>query len=364
MKQLRIYSEIGKLGRRVSYSGYYVTFPRLRYGFDSRYPLMKNKDFLQSVEWRKFQESVGRKTFYVEQGNFSASIIEHKLPIAGSYFYVPRWPSARIFNFQFSISNQFSNFNDQISKQMQSLINLAKENKIGWIRIDLENEELLKVIKNSVSYKIAKAPHDMQPKEVFAIDITKTEEQLLKEMKSKTRYNIRLAEKKGVKIFNNAKYIKDFLRLNRIMAKRQGISTHPDEYYQKMFEIIPSDILKLYVAEYEGKIIAANIVSFYGETGTYLHGASDDKYKNVMAPFLLQWKQIQDSRVFGCKKYDFGGIKTEEGDNSWSGITRFKLGFSPNTAPTRFSGSYDIVINKKKYLLYLFLQKARTFFKF
>ena len=222
----------------------------------------------------------------------------------------------------------------------------------------------------------------MQPREIFVIDIKKTEAELLAEMKSKTRYNIRLAEKKGVIVKkisndkNSRKYIDEFLRLTKIMAKRQRIAAHPEEYYRKMFETMPGGILKLYIAEYKNEIVAANLVVFYSKVTTYLHGASDDKFKNLMAPYLLQWKQIKDAKLAGCEKYDFGGIKTQNikhrkclsvgetgGKNSWGGITRFKLGFSPNTLPVEFPGSYDIIVNGNKYRLYRALQKIRGLVK-
>jgi len=150
--------------------------------------------FLQSEEWRRFQESVGRRVFCVpsppaplpstgEGGSgFYASIIEHSLPIVGKYFYTPRGPI---------VSGQ---------NGMPELIDLAKKEKAGWIRIEPATENILDTIRKNIKYKITKSPHDVQPKEIFIIDIDKSEEELLAGMKSKTRYNIRLAEKKGVRI--------------------------------------------------------------------------------------------------------------------------------------------------------------------
>jgi lipid II:glycine glycyltransferase (peptidoglycan interpeptide bridge formation enzyme) len=312
------------------------------------YENILNKNFLQSNEWREFQGSVGRKTFLLQGQNFSASIIEHELPVVGSYFYVPKGP---ILKKQEARSNK---------QEMKTLIDSAKKEKAGWIRVEPENNEVLKLIKNNTKNKIIKSPHDMQPKETLIMDISKSEEELLKEMKSKTRYNIRLAKKKEVRIKKqevNGEYIQDFLRLNKIMSDRQGIATHEDEYYRKMFELIPGDILKLYVAEYQDKIIAANIVAFYDDTAHYLHGASDDKYRNVMATYLLQWRQIQDAKKTGCTKYDFCGVKVKDKNGrSWEGITRFKLGFSPKIKTVEFPGSYDIVLNPVRYGIYRSLQ--------
>ena len=363
------------------------------------------KEFLQSEQWRKFQEAFGRRTFSISSESFSASIIEHDLPIVGKYFYIPRGPI---------ISEQELANSDQGIKE---LVDLAKKERASWVRFDPENEDALEIIKNAVGadlasaqkgqaqglslqkYKIVKAPHDMQPKQIFIIDITGTEEEILAKMKSKTRYNIRLAEKKGVSIRitnryeytnGNMKDFDEFLRLTKVMAKRQGITPHPDEYYRKMLEIIPEEMLQLYVAEYDGKVVAANLMVFYGDTTIYLHGASDDEYRNVMAPYLLQWRAIREAKKRGCTKYDFGGIKTPTSPSSpllgkgegrknllldkekvsrlagsdkvggWAGITRFKLGFAPDTMPTEFPGSYDIVISSTRYWLYRSIQKIKS----
>ena len=326
--------------------------------------------FLQSPEWKKFQEAVGRKTYNISSDGFHANIVEHTLPVAGKYFYLPRGP---IYNSQFTINNKFSIINDQFKE----IIELAKRNNAGWIRIEPNDSRILEVIRDH--WRVVKAPHDMQPREIFVIDITKPEEQLLAEMKSKTRYNIRLAEKHRVRVYsisnspnylisnkisndqNSKYYIEEFIRLTGIMAKRQGIATHPGEYYQKMLEIIPGDILKLYVAEYDDKIIAANLVIFYGSACTYLHGASDDQYRNVMAPFLLQWQQIRDAKAAGCERYDFGGVKINSASGkSWAGVTRFKTGFSPLTKPVEFPGCYDIMISPMRYRLYRSIQSLKS----
>ena len=304
--------------------------------------------FLQSEEWRNFQETAGRKTFHLEGENFWANIVEHKLPITGKYFYIPRGPLVA----------------EAGIKQIEKMIYLAKEKNAGWIRFDANSSRILELVRSN--WRILKAPHDMQPKEIFAIDITKLEEQLLSEMKSKTRYNIRLAEKKNIQILSidkksddKEKYLDGFLRLVRITSERQGITPHPDNYYRQMFETLPN--LKLYVAEHAEKVIVANLVLTFGTTATYLHGASDDKYKNLMAPYLLQWKQIQDAKAAGCVKYDFGGVKsTADKNNDWAGITRFKTGFSPSTKPIEFPGSYDIILNPVKYKTYRIIQNIKS----
>jgi peptidoglycan pentaglycine glycine transferase (the first glycine) len=319
--------------------------------------------FLQSVYWRKFQEAWGRKTFELSEKDENNStliyayMIVHTLPVVGDYFYVPRGPIVQVQSSKFKVQSFF-----------KDIIELAKKNNIGWVRIEPTNENILRAIKENLpgGVKIKKAAVDMQPREILILDISKNEEVLLGQMKQKTRYNIRLAEKKKANVFTSRdkKYIDEFCRLVHITAERDKITAHPENYYRKMFEIIPSDILKLYIAEYEGEVIVANLVLFFGNTATYMHGASDNKHRNVMAPYLLQWQQILDAKAAGCEKYDFGGIKThsmEHGtwNKSWEGLTRFKTGFASDIKPIEFPGSYDIILNPTKYNLYRVIQRAK-----
>lgn len=334
----------------------------------------KNIVFLQSEVWAKFQEKVGRKTHRIENDDFLASIIEHVLPLVGKYMYCPRGPIVEIQNFAPGLS---SGPKSKIQNQLIEFINLAKKENAGWIRIEPANKELLNLIKENISENIVKAPHDMQPRELFVLDVAKPAEQLLAEMKTKTRYNVGIAIKKGVLIDHSQsengkkeqeKYLHAFLRLTKEMAQRHGITAHPDEYYQKMIEAFPSEMLRIYVAKVDDKIIAANLVLFFGDTVTYLHGASGSLHRNLMAPFSLQWQAILDAKALGYAKYDFGGVKTVISNqqlvtskNDWEGITTFKLGFSPSTKPVVFPGSYDIIINPRKYWAYRGLQAAKAF---
>ena len=387
----------------------------------------QNLEFLQSSQWRQFQASVGRRTFLVESEDVLASVIEHELPVVGRYLYCPRGPVVELETQ--SVKREMQNTKllvQNMERGIRDLIELAKKEKAGWIRIEPENEEMLEIIRNDVEIngnklKIVRAPHDMQPKEIFVVDISKAAETLLGEMKSKTRYNIKLAQKRGVVVhetwnmqhkiqdtrYNNqansneqisnnqtnqdTKYLSTgqagkirntnleaFLKLTKEMAQRHGITAHPEDYYRKMIEMLPSEMLRIYVAQFEDKIIAANLVLFFGKTATYLHGASGNEHRSVMAPFLLQWQAMLDAKERGFERYDFGGVKIVEhrdltptlsfrrrgskGEvNTWEGITTFKLGFSPQTQLVEFPGSYDIVVNPRKYAMYRGLQRAKGF---
>ncbi|MEK9151728.1 MAG: peptidoglycan bridge formation glycyltransferase FemA/FemB family protein [Patescibacteria group bacterium] len=341
---------------------------------------MKTTEFLQSEHWLRFQEAAGRDIIRFSDGGFSANGIIHTLPIVGKYLYVPRGPVGEISNFQFPISK---------------LIEEAKKQKMKWIRIEPETEEALREFKRIFGKDMVKAPHDTQPREILVADISRSEEELLAAMKSKTRYNIRLAEKHGVKVFETRekKYQQAFLDLMQATADRKEITPHPRAYYEKFLTAFSEDMCRLFVAEYDGpastredsastrggQVLAANLLMIFGTTATYLHGGSGDRHREMMAPYLLQWEQMRYAKAKGCTRYDFGGVKTgnsrqttdngeaaepqaDEAKSSWQGITRFKTGFSPETAPVVFPGGYDIILNPPAYALYGYLRRLQESF--
>lgn len=303
--------------------------------------------FLQSESWAHFREVYGQKSVKLGDGAYG---FVHTLPMVGTYLYIPRWP------------NKQNQAVGELQKNQEALIRTGRDLGVGWIRIDPETDAIAADWQSSLREQLVKAPHDMQPRENLVIDISKPEENILAQMKSKTRYNIRLAEKKGVSIFatREKRYQETFFSLIEATAKRQGILPHERSYYEKYLSVFPEDELTLFIAEYKGKSLAANLVLFYGDTATYLHGGTSDEYREVMAPVLLQWEQIREAKRHGCAWYDFGGIKTisqRDGSghasaDSWAGITRFKKGFSPETIPMVSPGSYDIILDTKKYWLY------------
>lgn len=316
--------------------------------------------FLQSNHWVNFQNKFGIKSHIISDRNFWSNILEYKLPLIGIYFYIPRGP----------ISEK-NILEDELSNVVGDLIKLAKINKAAWIRIDNFNEKIKKSLVDKKN-KVVKAPHDMQPKQLFIINISVPQEDILSQMKPKTRYNINLAAKRGVQIESienvglNSVQVEEFLNLIEKTADRKRIIFHQKEYYRKMLDNIDSDKMRLYLAKYNNKIIAGAIMAVYGEMAIYLHGASDDDDKNVMAPFLLQWQMIKDAKNLGALKYDFGGVSIGEDDKEreqrWLGVTRFKQGFAKNNQPIEFSGSYDIIVSPLRYWVYRIIQKIKSIF--
>jgi lipid II:glycine glycyltransferase (peptidoglycan interpeptide bridge formation enzyme) len=314
-------------------------------------------DFLQSEDWFRFQETAGHEIVRVMDGGFQFGGIVHALPIVGRYLYTPRFPAASCVMRHASIIN---------------LLASARSHGCGWVRVEPGTEavkdEILRHARND-KLKVVRAPHDMQPRETFVVDITKSEEELLAGMKPKVRYNVRLAEKKSARVFQSTdeKYRRAFVDLVTGTADRKGIVPHSRAYYEKMLSVLLGERATLFVAEHEGDILGVNLMVFSGDTAIYLHGGSAEVKRDCMAPFLLQWEAMKDAKRRGRARYDFGGVHTKSKIKNqkskidpWEGITRFKTGFSPDTVPTVFPGCYDIILSPSRYFLYRFFSVMRS----
>lgn len=318
--------------------------------------------FLQSWQWGEFQHQLPSRVLRLGVWDNSelvgsAQIIERALPLGKKYWYIPRGP---VVSSQLSVASFQSAFKQLLAEIM------VRAEKAGamFAKIEPPIELSSKYIfeKLMAGYHVRPAPF-VQPSDAWYLDIAQPEEKLLSAMHPKTRYNIKLAERKGVAV-RTAGTINDFdefWKLIETTSKRDRIKPHSRSYYREMDRILGhANFMKMYLAEYQGNVIAANLVVFFGDTATYLHGASSDASREVMAPHLLQWRQIKDAMSGGMKWYDFGGIAPATADSShrWAGITRFKRGFGGTEI--NYIGAYDLIVDAFWYRLYKAVQKIRN----
>nr|MCR5288748.1 peptidoglycan bridge formation glycyltransferase FemA/FemB family protein [Treponema sp.] len=190
---------------------------------------------------------------------------------------------------------------------------------------------------------IRKTKVDIQPPDTVLLDITPSTDDLLSNMKSKWRYNIRLAQKKGVvvKAYSKTDALFDsaldtYYDLYKTTAERDGIAIHTKSYYRDLFALsdsqlsngIEAPVITLYLAEHEGDPLAGIITLFCKREAVYLYGASGNKKRNIMPAYLLQWTAIQDAKKHGCPVYDFYGIPpTDDENHPMHGLYLFKTGF-------------------------------------
>jgi len=302
--------------------------------------------FLQSWEWGEFKSNPIR--FGVFENNELIAVAQFfkiALPAGKFYLNCPKGPIIKfpISNFQFSIILNL--LKSEIKK-------IAKKENIIFIRIAPQKKPVDNFTKPKILQNL------IEPENTLVLNLKNSEEEILKEMHQKTRYNIRLAEKKGVKIFNfqfsifnkvAKQKLDEFYKLIKITAQRDKMNIFSKKYYEDLLE---NSACKLLTAEHDGQILSTIILYSFGNTCTYLYGASSNEKRNLMPNYLIQWEAIKWAKQNEFKYYDFWGISKQK--NNWGGITKFKQGFVSEKTGQEINsvGAFDFVLNKKWYNLY------------
>ncbi|MDQ2741445.1 MAG: peptidoglycan bridge formation glycyltransferase FemA/FemB family protein [Chloroflexota bacterium] len=169
-----------------------------------------------------------------------------------------------------------------------------------------------------------------QPRSSWILDLGQDEDTILAEMKQKTRYNIRLAARKGVEVHEAGLGDLDaFYALYQQTSERDDFFIHDQPLYRTMFSLYQqTGSFCMLFARYRGQLIGAVTLLRMGETCWYLHGASSNEHRNLMATYLLQWEAIQRAKRWGCSLYDFRAVPDLlREDQDMYGVYRFKEGF-------------------------------------
>jgi len=333
---------------------------------------------LQSPQWANFRKAWGNEVAETPYGHITL----HKIPYTG---------------FKLGI---FEKGPTPTSKMLKFLKKFGKENNLIFIKLEPNTpveifpaghpgSEGSKILRGVYGEHAESAQNDREKltnlllqngcvkgktlftPTTFWIDLTRSEEELLKSFHSKTRYNIRYAEKKGVKVVedNSNKAFEKYIELMRETVERQGFYAHSEKYHRLMWKYLnqkskiknqnlPTNkdaqnipIAHLLTATYKGEILTTWIVFVYDKFLYYPYGASTDKYKDLQANSLMMWEAIRFGKKMGCTTFDLWG--REEG----KGFTRFKEGFNPQVV--EFLGTWDMVINPNAYKLYRLAEKVR-----
>jgi lipid II:glycine glycyltransferase (peptidoglycan interpeptide bridge formation enzyme) len=309
---------------------------------------------LQKWEWGDFKKSNSWKPLRIgvlenEKILYSHQLLIKKLPLNFSIIYSPfiNIPDRKIFEF----------FIKEIEKIAQN------NNSIFWRVEPLEKKSQEKI---SILEKLSfiKGFEELQPNHTLAIDLKESEESILKQMKQKGRYNIRLAQKKEVEVreINNENDFQAYQKIHEETSKRDKISARPFSYLKNLYTFLKKNNLgTAFIAYYHDKPISGGIISIADKRATYMYGASSNIYRNIMAPYLLQWEAIKHSKEKGCLLYDFYGIAPSDNKkHKWHGITRFKKQFGGNEI--ELLGSYDFVFKKFWYNSFKIIERLRKFF--
>lgn len=319
---------------------------------------------LQSYEWGEFRKKTGVKV--IRRGYETNGMLVSGFQL--TIHTIPHTP--------FTIG--YFPKGDMPSKEL-----LVEIKKIGLaekcIFIQLEPNVVIKTNDTEINktqlqkiyhLDLRQAAHPLFTKYTFVLDLTKTEEEILRSMSSKTRYNIRLAEKKGVRVLENdsEKAFKKYLDLTYETTTRQKFYAHTPTYHSLMWDTLKkkpdtSDTntltAHLLTATYTKKILVTWVVFSFHDTLYYPYGASSSEQRDVMASNSMMWEAIRFGKKRGLTKFDMWGALSQDPDTTdpWYGFHRFKAGYGPDHK--EFIGSYDFVIHPLLYQVYKFTDKVR-----
>ena len=329
--------------------------------WDNVLQLLPNSHFLQTSDWAKIKSELGWCASYMIWKSKSESIVAgamilektvgtNKFPFKLSIQYIPRGPLLDWNNTPLvqEVLEDIENYSRQkkviftkIDPEVLCEGEFESENDIPVSTMGSKNKELL--LKRNWNYSTSQ----IQFENTVWIDLTQSEEQILSKMKQKTRYNMRLSEKKGVKIRVAKKdEYESIYKLYAETSIRDNFVIRSQEYYLQMWKAFSEkNICEVLIAEYEGNIIAGLILYYFGDKAYYIYGMSANVHRNLMPTYLLQWEAIKKAKLRGKKIYDLWGAPTnlDESDPMW-GVYKFKLGLGGEFVQT--IGAWDFSSRK------------------
>lgn len=314
-------------------------------------------NFLQSGFWGLLKSFFGWKPYSFCLNRRPLLVLVRKLPGGVTAAYVPHGPDV----------GKYGNnpeFVEELGKKIAQILPV----KPAFIRFDLpwiiETGKMDRIFAGS---ELKKAAVDIQPPDTVIVSLKESEDEILRRMKSKTRYNIRLSVKKGVEIHTGGRELLSvWYDLYRETAARDKITIHSREYYNKIFNIsesgrVSTPEIVLFTASHGKEIIAGIIVVIYGTRATYLYGASSDTKRNLMPNYALQWEAMKYAKSRGCDEYDFFGIPPEnDPSHPMYGLYRFKTGFGGEIV--KHPGCWDLPLKPFTYTLYRKAEIARQWY--
>lgn len=311
---------------------------------------MRVKHPLQSFEWGEARKKQGIEVarfgeFEADELRNSYQMTLHNLPkLPYRIGYIPKStvPSTEL---------------------LEYLIDFGKKEKLIFIKFEpnviaKDSNEILQIS------NLKESPNALFPKWTLQLGLQKAEEELLSNMKPKTRYNIRLAQKKGVivKEMTTDEGFEIFSKLYFETTARQKYHGHDQNYHKILFEGLRNNIAHILIAFYENIPLAAFELFLFNNILYYPYGGSSLLHRNVMGANLLMWETIKFGKINNATTFDMWGSSAPDykENDPWAGFTRLKEGYGSEFV--EFVGSYDLVLNKPLYELYNKIYKLRDIF--
>ena len=313
-----------------------------------------NGGITQSTLWHRVKSDWGHEVVVSrdESGQIvgGVSLLIRKIPFVGStMLYAPRGPVC--------------DWHDKtvLADLQKGIDQLAKKHHAHVYKMDpdiLVTDEEFTALATAMGYRQIKGGTGFETIQArFNYRLyreNRTEDELLKNLTQKTRYNVRVAQKHGVTVSiaddtNREEALDDFMRLMLLTGERDGFAVRPRAYFARMLDSL-GPTARLYMAYYEGKAVSGALTTNYAGKACYIYGASDNAHRNVMPNYLIQWEMIRWAVETGCTVYDFQGISgnLDENDHLY-GLYRFKKGF--NGVIDELAGEFDYVYSPWRYNL-------------
>jgi peptidoglycan pentaglycine glycine transferase (the first glycine) len=306
---------------------------------------------LQSWAWGELKARFGWRVQRVRVGSAAAQVLYRSLPGGLSTIaYVPKGPLV-------DYDNPMA-----MEELLDAIRPLARQQGAICLKIEPDLDDDAALARRLQALGFRPSPQTVQPRRTILVDLDGEPEMLLKRMKQKTRYNIRLAGRKGVTVRRGDEAdLPAFYDLMEVTAERDGFGIHSRAYYETAHWLfVPSGQGCLLLAEYEGRLLAGLVAFAMGDMACYMYGASSNEGRNLMPTYLLQWEAMLWAKEQGCRCYDLWGVPDEEegtleeeftqrSDGLW-GVYRFKRGFGGRLVRT--VGAWDLVYAPLRYRLY------------
>lgn len=275
---------------------------------------------LQTAAWGDLKADFGWSVARVVAAGCGAQILFRRLPLGFSFAYLPKGP----------LGDDWKNFWPEVDRVCR-----AKRAVLLKVEPDAWMDEESACLAKLPGFQVGMT--SVQPRRTILVDLVGSEDSWLERMKPKTRYNIRLAQRKEV-VVEPSDDLDGFYNLMTITGRRDGFGVHSLEYYRQAYmRFRPFEAAQIFLARYQGRPLAALMVFVHGRRAWYFYGASNDEERNRMPTYLLQWEAMRWAAQRGCVMYDLWGVPDEEEetleanfearhDGLW-GVYRFKRGF-------------------------------------
>jgi lipid II:glycine glycyltransferase (peptidoglycan interpeptide bridge formation enzyme) len=306
---------------------------------------------LQTPAWGKLKSHFGWKAYWVQEGESGAQVLIRKLPLGFSFAYIPKGPLGQDW------PTLWPSVDALCSREWAIFLKVEPDSFVSTDHNFLRN--CLPGFRTSA--------HAIQPPRTILVDLNGGEESVLSRMRQKARYNVRLAEKKGV-IVRQSDDTDLFDQLMRVTGERDGFGVHNLAYYRAAYRLFAARCQSvLLIAEYEAQPLAAAMIFKNGKRAWYFYGASNNLERQRMPAYLLQWEAMRWAMSNGCTQYDLWGVPdadeaeleanfADRSDGLW-GVYRFKRGFGGQVV--RSPGAWDKVYNPVLYRLYQLWMRGR-----